>query len=404
MLDDAEFFDQKVSLMTAICRFIVLFILTAGIAEASAVDQSVIGIAGPGAANSLETEQPMFKFGGFGSLGVSHSSQGLGDYVLDSTVPKGAGRSSNWAFGNDSRLGAQVTGNFTPEVSAVLQVISEYQADNSYRPIVEWANVKYAFTPEAYIRVGRIALPTFMNSDSRKVGYSYPWIHPPADLYRQLAITNSDGVDAMYRFEIADAVNSIKILYGTNTIDRPTSISSSQDMWGLFDTLEYGPAIFRIGYQKRNASSRSLLTGVVGAWIPNSDLSVGASYDTGDWFAISEWIQRQSSTKAAAMYLSAGCRVDKFTPYLTYSQNSQGSFLAGFPLPTAAAIQTAQRSQSTESLGLRWDFMKNTDFKLQYDQVRLSDNSNGYLANLPVNTILYGTTFHVISAVVDFVF
>jgi predicted porin len=175
-------------------------------------------------------------------------------------------------------------------------------------------------------------------------------------------------------------------------------------MWGVFDTLEYGSALLRIGYQKRIASSLNLLTGVQGAWVPNSDLSIGASFDPGNWFVMSEWIQRKSTTKLSAMYVSAGVRVDKFTPYITYSNNGRGSFLPGFPPPTAASIVSANRSQSTASMGVRWDFMKHADFKLQYDQVKLSDNSNGYVANLPVNTVLFGSSFHVISAVVDFVF
>ena len=355
-------------------------------------------------AEAAETDQPMFKFGGFGTLGVTHSSQNWGDYVLDSTIPEGAGRSHDWATGNDSRIGAQLTASFTPEISAVLQLISEYQADNTYRPIPEWVNIKYAATPNSHIRVGRIALPTFLNSNNRKVGYSYPWIHPPTDLYRQLAITNSDGIDAMYRFEIGRAANSIKAIYGSNTLERPTSISTSRGIWGIFDTLEYGPTTLHVGYQERESSSLNLSNGVTGAWIPNSDLSIGASYDPGNWFVISEWIQRKSTYKINAMYISTGCRVERFTPYLTYSQNSPASFLPDFPAPTAPSITLANRSQSTYSLGVRWDFQNNIDFKLQYDQVQLSNNSNGYLANLPANIILYGTNFHLISAVVDFIF
>ena len=367
---------------------VVLLTLTAGIAVAEAA----------------ETDQPMFKLGGFGTLGASHSTQSAGDYVVDSTVPNGAGRSSDWSMGNDSRLGVQMTANFTPKVSAVLQLISEYQAEGTYQPGVEWANVKYAFTPSAYIRAGRIDLPTFLYSDSRKIGYSYPWIHPPTELYRQLAITSSDGVDAMYRFGIGEAENSIKIIYGQNTLDRPTSVSMSKELWGVFDTLEYGPATLRVGYQMRQSSTYSLLTGVTGAWIQNSDLSVAASYDPVDWFVVSEWIQRQSTTLSNAMSFSSGIRLAKFTPYLAYSQNSPASFLTGSPAPTVTAIQNAQKSQSTISLGVRWDFMSNTDFKLQCDQVRLGNNSNGYLANVPANVTLYGATFYVTSAVVDFVF
>lgn len=379
-------------LMILKCNFILFFFLVTGISFADAT----------------ETGTPILKLGGVGTLGVTHSSQNMGDYVLDSTIPEGAGRSHDWAAGNDSRIGVQMTANFTPEISAVLQLISEYQANNTYRPTTEWANIKYAITPNSYIRVGRIALPTFINSDSRKVGYSYPWIHPPVDLYRQLAITNSDGINVMYRFEIGEAQNSIKAIYGSNTLERPTSISTSRGMWGVFDTLEYGSASFLIGYQKRESSTFRLITGVTEAWIPNSDLSIGASYDPGDWFVMSEWIQRQSTIKVDAMYISAGLRVDKFTPYLTYSQGSQGSLLPDFAAQTAStyqnAVQLAQRSQSTVSLGTRWDFLRNTDLKLQYDRIQLSDYSNGYLTNVPTGTNLYGTNFHLISAAIDFVF
>jgi hypothetical protein len=356
-------------------------------------------------AEAVETDQPKVTFGGFGSLGVSHSSQSLGDYVMDSGIPKGAGLSENWSPANDTRIAAHMAAQFTPEASAMLQVVSEYHAPNTYAPEIEWANVKYAFTPNAYIRVGRIALPTFLDSDNRDVGYTYVWVHPPLELYRQLSITHSDGVDAMYRADIGETVNSIKaLLYGENTLERSTGKSISKDMWGIFDKIEYGPTTAHVGYQERLSASQNSQTGVTGAWIRNSDLSVGVQYDPGNWFAMSEWIQRKSTTNITAMYVSGGYRVKKFTPYLTYSQNSQGSFLPGFPQPSSSAIRLANRSQSAISLGVRWDFMRNTDFKFQYDQVKLSDNSNGFLANVPTNVILYGTTFHVISAVVDFVF
>jgi hypothetical protein len=356
-------------------------------------------------AEAAGTDQPMFTFGGFGSLGVSHSSMSLGDYTLDSSIPKGSALSEDWSTANDTRIAAHLAAQFTPKVSAVLQIVSEYHIPNTYQPEIEWANVKYAFIPNAYIRVGRIALPTFLDSDNRDVGFTYVWVHPPLELYRQLAITHSDGVDAMYRADLGESVNTIKaIIYGENTLERQNSTSTSKDMWGIFDTSEYGPTTIHVGYQERLSSSENLLTGITGPWIRNSDLSLGVQYDPGNWFAISEWIQRKSTTNITAMYVSGGYRVNKFTPYLTYAQNSQGSFLPGFPPPSSNSILLANRSQSTVSAGVRWDFMKNTDLKFQYDQVKLSDNSNGFLANVPANVILYGQSFHVITAVVDFIF
>jgi predicted porin len=264
--------------------------------------------------------------------------------------------------------------------------------------------VKYAFNPNIYMRIGRIALPTFIDSENHDVGYSYTWVNPPVDLYHQLSISSSDGVDFFYRSEIGEASNSVKAIYGNSVHERPGSVSDSKDLWGIFDTIEYGQATLHVSYQQRSESTRNLQTNITGPWILNRDLSVGASYDPGNWFVISEWIQRRSTTKINAMYVSGGYRIDKFTPYILYSQNSPGSFLTATPAPSAAAIDRANRAQSTASLGVRWDFMRNYDFKFQYDQVRLSNNSNGYLINVPAGVNLHGTKFHVISAVVDFVF
>lgn len=383
--------------MTKLNCLVVLVLFSAGISIADA-DQT------NSASNNVVADQPTFKLGGFGTLGLSHSSQGLGDYVVDTATPKGAGLSNDWSATNNSRFAAHLNANFTPKISALLQVDSEYHADGTYRPEVEWFSVKYAFTPNFYMRVGRIALPTFMDSENWDVGYSYTWVTPPVDLYHQLSIPSSDGIDAMYRAEIGDAVNTFKTIYGRNTLDRPNSVTTSKEMWGIFDTLEYGQATYHAGYQQRTSSTEYVLTGMTGPWIQNSDVSVGANYDPGDWFVMSEWIQRRSTYLSSAMYVSAGYRINKFTPYLTHSQNSSGSFIQSSAPPSAYDLQLANRAQSTDSFGVRWDFMRNFDFKMQYDRVTLSDNSNGYLINVPANVILYGTTFHVISAVVDFVF
>lgn len=356
------------------------------------------------ASPAKDAGQTMIKFSGFGTLGITHSSERRGDYVPDGGFPHGAGLSSDWNTSNTSLFGVQVSGDFTPQLKGVLQVVSEYDSDNTYRPVVEWANIKYSFTPNMFVRIGRIALPTFIYSDSRDVGYSYPWIHPPVDVYRQLAITHNDGVDGSYRYYVGEASNTLKaILGGRATQDRPNSTSTSTGIWGVFDTFEYGATTYRLGYQARNVTSH-YSSGVTSASVRNSDLSAGVIYDPGKWFVMGEWIQRKSTTKKQAAYISAGYRIDRVTPYLTFSKDSPASFESDNPAPTASAIQRARNAQSTAAFGTRWDFMKNADLKFQYDRIRLSADSNGNLANVPAGTILYGSTFHVISATLDFIF
>ncbi|MGA7748951.1 MAG: porin [Gallionella sp.] len=377
--------------------FVALISMFACVVNAEAAGADAAGI-----------DKPMFTFGGFGSLGVSYSSMGLGDYVPDSSYPSGPGISGAWSTTNDTRIAAHVAAQFTPQISAVLQVDSEFHSSNTYQPEVEFANVKYDFTPDISLRAGRLSLPTFLESENRDIGYTYAWIHPPVEVYRQEPIAHADAVDASYRLQTGEVGNSIKALYGRSTFESndftPTSDLSSKQLWGIFDTVEYGSTTLHVGYQQRETDSEDLLTNESGSLVKESDLSAGVQYDPGDWFAMSEWIQHESTYKTSAMYVSAGYRVKKFTPYLTYAQNSPGSFLPGFPPPSSEAIVLANRSQSTVSLGVRWDFMKDTDIKFQYDQVKLSDDSNGFLANVPPNVTLYGQTFHVISAVVDFIF
>jgi predicted porin len=359
-------------------------------------------------AEAAESDFPKVTFGGFGSMGISHSSTHWGDYVLDSGIPEGPGLSDAWSTKNDTRVVAHLAAEFTPKVSAVLQIDSEYHTGNTYKPEIEFANVKYAFTHDVSIRVGRLTLPTFLESENRDIGYTYAWVHPPVEVYRQESTTHSDGADVSYRLQIGDAGNTFKAIAGRSTNEigdaQVTYDLSSKQLWGIFDTIEYGPAIIHVGYQQRKTDSGDLLTDDPELHVKDNDLSAGIKYDTGEWFAMSEWIQRESTYKTSAMYVSGGYRVKKFTPYMTYAQNSPGSFVPDFPAPSAEAIVLANRAQSTVSMGVRWDFMKDADFKFQYDQVKPSASSNGFLANVPSGVDLSGQTFHVISAVIDFVF
>lgn len=132
----------------------------------------------------------IFAFNGFGTLGVAHSNEGQADFVSGSLKPKGAGYSDDWSLAVDSRIAGQITANFTPTLSAVVKGIVEQNYDNSYSPRTEWANIKYQFTPDFDVRVGRTVLPIFLVSDYRKVGYVNPWVRPPVELYVLICSSN----------------------------------------------------------------------------------------------------------------------------------------------------------------------------------------------------------------------
>lgn len=150
-----------------------------------------------GVAQSQESG-PRFTFSGFGTLAVVHSSEDQADFAGNQLQANGAGATRNPSTNPDSKLAGQVNAIFNDQVSAVLQVVSQYRYDASWVPQVEWLNVKYKPTSEISLRIGRIAMPVYLMSESRLVGYAHVWARPPQDVYGVMPLTSNDGVDASW--------------------------------------------------------------------------------------------------------------------------------------------------------------------------------------------------------------
>ncbi len=390
-------------------------------------------------------EYPSFSLSGFGTFGAVHSSEKNADFTSTIFKPNGAGYSHDWSFDVDSRLGGQLNVNFTPRLSAVLQIVAEQRYDNSYTPTVEWANLKYLVTPDLSVRLGRIALPGFMVSEYRKVGYAIPWVRPPRDLYSLAQITNSDGFDASYRMQLGDVTNTVQAYYGQKNIYSTYnngSLIKLREGYGLSNTVDLDPLTVRFSLQRgrlswddtrpffemfrRFGAAGNALADRYGLTEPRpySLVSVGADYDPGQWFLSSEWARLRTNFWAGdgtAWYLGGGYRIRQFTPYILYSrvnldspQSDPGIPLQGLsPAQAAAARQlnatlnsllgTLVPDQQTITIGTRWDVARNTALKLQYEHIDINPGSAGNLKNQQPDFVR-GGKLNVISVTVDFVF
>ncbi|MBA5690385.1 hypothetical protein [Rugamonas apoptosis] len=361
-------------------------------ATSSADDAAGAAVAAPTSRSApAEPARPLLSVNGFGTFGYAHSDQHSADYVFDNLQPQGTGRNHQWSSDVDSRLGVQFTANFTPQLQAVVQVLSEYRWNNSYQPFINWANLKYSFTPNVSVRVGRIALASFLASDSRRVGYSNVTARPPIEVYRLLALKESDGVDASYRIHSGDTSNTTTILYGKRTVTNTRGIDvHSSAVAGVFDTLEHGPLTLHAAYQQRDVDNQKPPRGRF--W------SLGAAWDPGEWFTSAEWVRVSNydgkgiEAVRAAWYVNAGVRIGSLTPYATVS--------ALKPLSDTGAPPVAQH---TYAAGVRWDVARNLDFKLQWDQLHLGTGSYGTLQNVVAGTPRGGQV-NVVSALADFIF
>lgn len=340
----------------------------------------------------------MFTLSGFGTLGMTHSSLGDADFASTAFEPNGAGHSRQYDFADDTKAGLQLTGRFTDKLSAVVQIVSEHRYDNTFTPQVEWANVKYAFTPDFSLRVGRIEIPTFLNSEYRDVGYANPWLRVPVEVYNTVPITNSDGADLSYRFPIAGVSNTVRLLYGYSGFHvNPGMVrADGRNIAGAFDTLEYDNFTAHFGYL--HADVKLYASPYFAPVEPVNVYSFAAGYDPGPWFVQGELARvtvAQITPGYLSGYLTAGVRIARFTPFVTYAQEHS--------LSRSTIVPNYNIGQRDISAGVRWDFMKNVDLKVQFDHVWLPPNSTGTLVNLQPGYQL-GTGTNVISAALDFVF
>jgi hypothetical protein len=406
----------------------------------------------PGAA--VAQTAPEFKFSAFGTLGAVNSDERKADFIANRFQPNGPGRTRATDFGPDSKLGGQLSAGFGEQLSAVLQVVSQHQPDNSYTPRVEWANVKYQFNTEFSARVGRIASPNYLLSESRFVGYAAPWVRPPVEVYSVLPITSNDGVDLSYRNRIGELNNTFQAFYGSSSDKLPSGGNiKARQAFGFNDSVDVGSLTLRAGYSRFDIDVRyapldpifnglnSLIGGATALNRPAtasqaqalkqqyaldgmtvSGLSLGANYDPGDWFLIGEAVAFKGDGLLAdsrSWYGTGGWRLGSFTPYVTLARSwskytpETGITDSGVPALNAGAAQVLAGinaalagfggTQDSISAGLRWDVARNVAVKAQYDQIHVGNQGRGRLTNAPA-TGVPGDRVRLLSLSVDFVY
>jgi hypothetical protein len=393
----------------------------------------------PGAAAAAD-ESSAFSFSGFGTLGGVKTDNDKAEFVTSVLQPKGP--SDKVDYGVDSLLALQASYKATPKLSFVGQLVSNRNADNRFTPHVEWAFVRYAFTGDLSVRGGIMAAPIFMASESRLVGFANPWVRTPTALYSQVPFTSFRGVDLVYRHNVGDVSVSVQPYFGkaptevpntggghiTTQIDRMTGINVSAEIRGW--TARAGYMQTRFTYSSPTVDQLFGGLAAIDPFVPGAanlakDLSsndkkisfasVGLGYEGANVFFQTELGRRRTDLFLAdttAWYSTLGYRVGDFMPFATVSQvkvDSPTSNNLVPPVGPLAAISFGLNSllasqnyaQKTVAAGVRYQFAKSADVKVQWDRVKLP---SGALGNFIHATPDFGGTVNVYSATVDFVF
>lgn len=306
------------------------------------------------------TDTQISGFASFVAGRASNDDQFLSDY------PRTGIYDEDWSFSPDTSLGIQLNHTLKDAYSLVIQINAHGARD--YEPEISWAYINYQINAEFSVQLGRKRLPLYYYSDFFDVGYAYNWIRPPADNYTW-QITHYNGINLRYETHNNGWESSINIYSGredSNQNDLLSYLSGQEvdetwkNMLGVVGEFSYqwinvrltamsSELDRRINDTPVSDSTGQIFTGVSINLFPGnlSVLSEFNSYDRDD-----------DDIRMRTRMISLAYNIDDFTPYMSYSEFNQSLTSAG-----------GDEEHNTRSIGIRWDFMSNTAFKVQLDRV-----------------------------------
>ncbi len=319
-------------------------------------------------------EQGEYRLNYFGSVGITHlggEDQGRSYGVSGQTT-------DSWRGDQLSKFGAQLTYGLTDTLGVTLQATAKPLQDE-WQANLEWAYLSWQANDQLMVRAGRLRSPVYMYSESLDVGFSYPWLRLPDEVYSQVQLTNYEGADVVY---------TLPLSYGSVTFQVAAGQAKNRDYFAYDDlfSIDYGKLFganvslatndygtFRVGYVEADISTT--IDGVVNAFGTPTYLqllelkkdkgkftSIGYQYDNGTWLTANEWTTRvtenDNNASIDSFYLMGGRRFGDFLAHVTYAQ-----------------LDENEGRQNSWTLGLNYNIAPTVVLKTEYKRV---DTSGGY--------------------------
>ncbi len=334
-------------------------------------------------ANAFEN----FEFSGYMTV--------MGTYA---NVEKKANPESNTKYDNsfasdkpdfDTRgntIGFQASANVTEKLDVTL-VLQALGGSNQYDISAEWAYASYSATDDFTVRLGRIKGPFFMVSEYSTVGYAYPWVTLPHEVYSMNPMTAVTGLDFVYNTGLGDWDFLFELYTGSGNHSAtvlPSYVGSSANTGGLTNgsTVNFstdGMVGFNTSIGAKGITLRAgyFSTGVD---IPSFGITksrgrfggVGLIIDWRDVLIYSEYIIRDTSSELIAAfpdqkawYATLGYRFGDFMPYATVGGIDEGSDASPYAV-----------KQDSVTLGFRYEVDVTSAVKFEAHQAK-TDSVSG---------------------------
>jgi hypothetical protein len=284
---------------------------------------------------------------------------------------------NDFSFKPETVFALQFTADLGEKLKATGQLVAKGVDD--FNPQFDWYYLTYQATDDWTLMAGRRNLPMYYFSEFSEVGYAYPWVRPPSNLY-WWQITQFNGFHAMYDFTIADYSNTLTVFYGNeysydnkemNYYDKLYGGNATHvdELWtdiaGMNWNLSGDYFDLRFVYFQHDLARNRYYTDADTVIIPavvQKFMGFGGTIDLSDFTILFDWnlVTRndEAGTKFPTYLLSLVYHIDDFHPYISYSKADHEEI---------NVPREDLEEHKMLSYGLRYDFHPSASLKIQYD-------------------------------------
>ncbi len=173
----------------------------------------------------------------------------------------------------DTRLGIQIAADINDRISLTAQLLAK-GGEEQFNTYADWAYASINLDEGIDLRIGKVKVPQFLVSDYQEVGYAYPWLRPPMEVYSTNPITSLSGVDLLFFQQMGDVGLTFQLYAGggnhTTFVPAPSvaftraTLSTLQSNKQQLDAALAGGFINQATFDAQNAQLAAAAQGLIG--------------------------------------------------------------------------------------------------------------------------------------------
>lgn len=349
-------------------------------------------------------------FGWAGEVTFKGFASVVAGLTVDDEIDSIYGYTDDLTFRPDSLFALQMDSQVNDRVSATIQLLSKGSRD--FEVDLRWGYLTFDLSDSWDISAGRMRIPFYRYSDFSDVHYAYNWLTTPDEVYG-FDIPGYEGISAVNTTTLGNWDSTFQLVYGNveNELANDEYDVNLTNLAGANWVVSKDWFALRLGLMAAevdvsNEGLQELLDTLRGVGLNTvaeeieileedaTFYSVGFSVDPGSWLLEGEYVNYLIKDgllpETDSWYVMAGKRVGAITYYATVSEEKgeadysvvaplQGEELAGLRAAVSGAIRGADVDTSAWNVGMRWDFLPSTAFKVSYQHIKqnLSEDESG---------------------------